>query len=447
MKILKNPWIILLAIVGGILVGLLVDEQVVAIIAPMGDLYIQLLQMSIVPIVVTAIISSIAQLVRSPVERKRVVWSLTQMFFLSMVFFSGLSLLVGLLVKPGVLTERQQHLVGQVIEASPYETDYGIALNTNKQPDNVAAPARKNNLVKFFTEFVPSNVFSALASGEILQLVFFCFLFGIATAFIETVQSNYIVSFMTSMFLAFQKIIEWVMYPLPFGLFAIVANQVATTGITPLLALVKFILSFYFIGVMVLIINTLLISRKAQLGVFNTFRKMLNPIIISLSTRSSVATIPASLQVLSEDFGFDRIVTKLVLPLGITIARYGNVIFFSLAGIYVAQVYDMGITIVQLLIICFSAILAGIATSGATGFATLGMLSIVLEFLGLPAEAIIIVFFAVDPIIDPMRTLLIVHCNIMLTSMVLPHNRFQRSPQQSGEGVATKGMKVQGERV
>lgn len=429
MKILRNPWLIFLALSGGILLGIFANDTILNIISPVGDVYIRLLEMSVVPIVIFAIVSSIAQMAGSPALGRKVVFQLLKWLVITIGVMSLFAMLMGRVLQPGNLNAEQQTQLGTVIQSSPFRTDLGIRLNLDAA-SALEEEQQGSVLNRFFLYLVPSNIFSSLANGDILQIVFFGILFGVAIAFIDQRQSKYLISLSTSLFVSFQKIIEWAMYLLPIGLLGLVAKQVSSAGVAPLLASTKLIFSFYGIGLSLLLCNTLIVMLKSKASFRKVFSSLLNPSIVAFSTRSSVAAIPSGLEALSENLRFDRTLVKLLYPLCITIARFGNVVFFTLAAVFSAQIYNIPIGPLQMLLVVVASIVAGVATAGSTGFATLGMLTLVLDVLGLPGEAILLVFYAIDPIIDPMRTLLIVHANLMLTALIVPLNTHKRADVQ-----------------
>jgi len=139
---------------------------------------------------------------------------------------------------------------------------------------------------------------------------------------------------------------------------------------------------------------------------------------VALGTRSSLASLPSTIHSLVDKLGFDHTEVNLYTPLGVTICRYGNVIYFALAAFFIAQLYETSLGMAEILTVLVASILAGMATAGATGVLTLSMMTIVLEPLGLPWSAAIVLFIAIDPIVDPLRTLLIVHTNMAATSVI-----------------------------
>ena len=142
--------------------------------------------------------------------------------------------------------------------------------------------------------------------------------------------------------------------------------------------------------------------------------------MISFATRSSFAALPASISAMQDDLCFKRESVSLMLPLGITIGRYGNIVYFALASLFVIQLYNQPLSAATLTIVAIGSVFAGMATAGSSGILTLAMIGIVLGPLGLPVEAVLIVMMAVDAVIDPMRTFLIVYVNIAATALIVP---------------------------
>jgi proton glutamate symport protein len=146
---------------------------------------------------------------------------------------------------------------------------------------------------------------------------------------------------------------------------------------------------------------------------------MEKPILIALTTQTSIACIPSGLVAMAKGFSLDKQVSGLLIPLGFTAFRFGNVLYFAIAGIFIAQLYHIALSLDSLVIMLVGSIFAGIATAGTSGILTLTMLSIVVEPLGLPLDAVLVLFIVVDPILDPFRTLCTVHTNLVNTFIVV----------------------------
>jgi hypothetical protein len=131
-----------------------------------------------------------------------------------------------------------------------------------------------------------------------------------------------------------------------------------------------------------------------------------------------MATLPSAITCLDDKMSFDKTTVNLTLPLGMTLGRFGNVFYFAVAVFFVVQIYGMELAAAQYATIFLGVIFAGTATAGASGIVTLSVIGIVLSPLNLPIEAVLVIFMAIDPIIDPFRTLLLVYGNIGATTLI-----------------------------
>jgi hypothetical protein len=252
-----------------------------------------------------------------------------------------------------------------------------------------------------------------------MAVVFFSIVFGIAIGFVNDQSADMLVKLLSSIFEIFQKLVSASLYLLPFGLICLMAGQIAQAGVMVFMAMSKFII-LYCAGTAVLfIIATVIIWLRS--GIANPFKALVllfEPIMLAFATRNSMATLPSAINCLDDKMGFDKTSVNLTLPLGMTLGRFGNVFYFAVAVFFVIQIYGMEIAAAQYVTIFFGAVFAGTATAGASGIVTLSVISIVLSPLSLPVEAVLVIFMAIDPIIDPFRTFLLVYGNISATSLI-----------------------------
>ena len=430
-SILKNPITILAAIAIAILLGVLGSKGNIAVPAndrtiydwigtilvvctPLGDMYLNMLRMTIYPILIAAIVSSIAGLVKTP-EIGKYLSRMLLFFGLMLLLTAALGTLAGIIGKPGAgLSAEAKETLGKSIEKSEYKVDIEISLAEHE----IQVP--KTTIIDFIVNIIPRNIFKSLVDELALQLVIFSILFGIASGVIGGERSEFIVTVFEGLFKAFQAIISWLMYLLPFGLIFLIAGQIASSQkfFEVLAAMIRFIVIFYIIGFALLVINTIIIWKRSKEKLGLVLKELLDPIIIALATRSSFATLPSAMKALNQKLGFFENTTKLYIPLGITLGRFGNILYFALAAMFVSQLYATPVTMGSIFIVLIGSIFAGTATAGATGLTTLSLMSIVLAPMGLPIDAVLILFMTIDTIIDPLRTLLIVHSNMAVNALV-----------------------------
>ena len=414
-KILKNPITILVAVVLGILFGFY-EKEIALSWGIVGDMYLNLFQMTVIPILVTSIVASLAQLMKDSNARSHIAKILI-VFVIMLAATSVFGTLAGTLARPGKdLGDATTAVLDKIIKSSADTSKDEMALYDPSKDKSSGG----SSLVDFFVNIIPSNIFTSFSNGSILQLVFFSIIFGIAIGFLKEDMSASLIHGVLSLKDSFQKLINWTMYGLPIGLVFLMGKQIAQVGVEILLAMVKFIVIFYVAGLITMIVCSIIIWLKS--GIKNpaaVMQKVMDPIVICFATRNSFAAMPSSISAL-KGLGFGENMVDLVYPLGLTVLRFGNIMYFALASCFVAQVYDASLPFSSLMLIVIGSLLAGTATAGASGLLTLPMISLILDPIGLPVESILVVFMAIDSLIDPMRTLLIVYMNIATTALVAP---------------------------
>lgn len=403
--ILKSPVTILVSVAAGILLGIFYPA-IAKFLAPFGQMYLYFLQMCVIPILITAIASSIGSIIQTEEARSSIL-KLVMIFIIGLFVTAGIGVFSGALGRPGVMNSENFSRLGSILKGSQHATDLEVSLSGAVEAE--ASSTQSGSIVQFLLEIVPANIFESLSTGRALELVFFSIIFGIAIG----VQDNKrLILASKDLFNAFQKIINWALYGLPFGLVFLLSAQIADVGLSIVFSMGKFILIFYIAGMALFLVTSIIIVLNTKMPTGVTLKAMLDPVIISLATRSSFAALPSAIDSLEKKLGYDAVKTNLILPLGITVCRYGNTLYFGIAAFFVAQLYSMNITLTHVVIIFVGSVFAGMATAGSSGILTLAMMSIILDPLGLPLEAVLILFIAIDPIVDPMRTVLIVHTNM-----------------------------------
>ena len=411
-RVLLSPWTSLCTMGAGVLLGLY-EKNFALLLKPYGQSYLALLSMCVYPILVTAIATSIASLVKSGHSGRRI--ELMALVLIS--FIAGASLfgtLAGVLGHPGSsISDEARNRMAGIVEKSGSSALVEM---------NFYSPNTDFNdgygVARFLREAISPNIFESLAMNHSLQVLFFSMLLGVALGSLKPSLANPGIATLESFYHAFIRIIKWAMYPLSFGLFCLVSSEVANVGMNIVVSMAGFLVVFHIAGAIFLVICALIIWRQSGLGFWKSLSKMKDPIIISVGARNSLAALPAAIESMIVGLGYKENGPRLLLPLAITIGRFGNVMYFSLAGVFVAQLYEVHLGFHELILVIVCGALAGMATSGASGAVTLTMMMMVLEPLRLPWEAVLALFIAVDSIADPIRTLLIVYPSCAFTALL-----------------------------
>jgi proton glutamate symport protein len=415
--LLKHPLTIVSAVAIGVVIGLC-NGAVSALIAFPGQLYLYYLQMTVIPIIITAIASSMGKLMRNK-GSSGLIRRLIAVLLVCMVAVAITGIALGIIGRPGAgLDEDTRNLLSKMISSSNADGVSGALEVSLSGGPGEAVDAAKPSLGAFFRELIPSNIFRALTSGSTMAIVFFSIIFGVAIGFLKEESASMLLGFLTAIFEAFQKLISWSLYLLPFGLICLMAGQIARVGPQIFMAMSKFIILYGVGTILIFLIVTVVIWIRS--GIANPLKVLsmvFQPVLLAFATQNSMATLPSAITCLKK-LKFESTTVNLTLPLGMTLGRFGNIFYFGLAVFFVVQIYGMPLGFIHYAIILLGVIFAGTATAGASGIVTLSVISIVLNPLSLPVEAILVIFMAIDPIIDPFRTLLIVYVNMAATTLI-----------------------------
>ncbi len=265
--------------------------------------------------------------------------------------------------------------------------------------------------------FIPTNVFSSLSHGSMMQIIVFAILFGVASLYLKESEQESMNQFFTAVSNVMLKMAEWVILMTPIGVFSLISYIIAEQGIDVILELWSYILLV--VGV---ILFHGIITLPAVLGFFGRVNpyQYLSDVreapIMAFSTASSAATLPVSMRVVEEMGEVDPKTASFVLPLGATVSMDGTAAYLSIAVLYIANLagVHLGFGDQVLLGVTVVALSVGVA---ALPSASLVMMVVILNQLGLPVEYIALIV-AVDRVLDMCRTSLNVTSDLVVTKIV-----------------------------
>jgi len=378
-------WQILAALVAGGLCGWAVGAPMLKI-AFLGDLFLRGLKMVIVPLVSASIICGV-----TGVGDPRQLGRLGARTFAYYVATSLLAIVTGLvlvnLIEPGV----------------------GIDLGLRQQPDQLQASLAAYGespwqaIVRLFLDMVPSNPIAAMAEGNILQIIFFCLLFGLFITRLPEGPRVTLTGFFDALFQAIMGVTHFVLAFAPIGIFALVAKMVATTGTSAFAGLGLYAVTVA-VGLAVHAGITLPLGLflLARVSAARHVQAMSPALMTAFSTSSSSATLPLTLDCLETRSGVSNRTASFVAPLGATVNMDGTALYECVAAMFIAQAYGVDLSFGQQFLVVMTALLASIGAAGIP-MAGLVMISVVLTAVGLPLEGVGLIL-AVDRILDMCRT-------------------------------------------
>ena len=274
------------------------------------------------------------------------------------------------------------------------------------------APPLKDVIINLF----PSNPFQAMAQGNMLQIIVFAVLFGIALT-MSGDRGKRVLSVFQDLNEVVMKLVLILIEMAPYGVFCLVSRTFATQGFDAIWPLAKYF--FLVVGVLVLhaaVTYPILLKLLTGLSPVMFMRKLRGAQIFAFSTASSNATIPVTLETVEERLGVNNSVASFTVPLGATINMDGTAIMQGAATIFIAQAYGIDLNLGNLMTVILTATLASVGTAGVPS-AGLIMLSIVLIQLGLPVDAIAIIW-GIDRLLDMLRTSVNITGDAMVTTVV-----------------------------
>lgn len=262
---------------------------------------------------------------------------------------------------------------------------------------------------KTLIKIIPTNIFEAMAQGQMLAIIFFAILFGYFITKANEKPRLFLMDFFNSALEVIMKITLFIIKFTPLGIFSITAKVIAQqVQMGNEISEVISRLGLYFITVLAGLLFhgfiTLPLSVKllGKSNPFKHFKNMATPLLTAFTTSSSNATLPLTMEAVEDKDGVSNKIASFTLPLGATVNMNGTALYECVAVIFIAQAYGVELTFAQQLIVIFTALLAAIGAAGIP-MAGLVMMTVVLKAVGLPLEGIGLIL-AVDRILDMFRT-------------------------------------------
>jgi proton glutamate symport protein len=393
---LKLHWQILIAIILAAVAGELTG--VTASIGPVtfysifdfiGTLFINALKMLIVPLIASSIIVGVAGIGASGHLGK--LGGKTLLFYaLTTLFAILVGLLLVNLVRPGIIDGQP---VGELLAL---DADAGDLLSR-------IGDKGVGDVVQIFLRMVPTNIVRAAAEGSMLGIIFFCLLFGYFMTKLEENLAEPLFRFTSGIFQVMMLMTEWVMKFAPIGVFGLVARVVAKTGFDaaqPLLIFALVVIAALLIHVLVTL--PLLLRWVGRVSPLATIRAVSPAMLMAFSTASSSATLPVTMDCVEKNAGVSNRISSFVLPLGATVNMNGTALYECMAAMFLAQAYGLELGFMVQFSIVVIALITSIGVAGIPS-ASLVAIAIILASVGLPVEAIA-VLFVFDRVLDMART-------------------------------------------
>ncbi|MDV7341221.1 dicarboxylate/amino acid:cation symporter [Terasakiella sp. A23] len=379
---------ILIGLILGVAVGVAFGEQATAL-KPIGSIFINTIKMLIVPLIFVSLVCGVTSM-KDPARMGRIGIKTFVIFLCTTAFAILIGLGMGTLFEPGV---------GVSIEGA-----------------GTVAAKEAPSLMNIIVNLVPKNPVSALATGNVLQIIVFAILLGIAINMAGD-KAKPVEAIFNSLSDIMIKLTHIVMEFAPIGVFALMAWVAGKYGLDVLLPMGQVIVAVY----VACIVHAVLVMGGAVrfiagLSPVKFFKGIFDAQAVAFTSTSSSATLPVTIQCARENLGASKNVSSFVLPLGATINMDGTAIYQGVAVLFIAQAFGVDLGMAEYATIIVTATLASIGTAGVPG-AGLIMLSLVLTSVGLPLEGVALIA-GIDRILDMARTCLNVTGDSMVNLIV-----------------------------
>lgn len=369
-------WQMMIGLALGVVVGSFIDSQFAQdYLQPLGNLFIRLIRMVVVPLVIATIIAGAAG-ISDTAKLGRVAVKVLIVYAITTALAVTFGLVFANFIQPGL----------------------GLSLSTEGlSVKAVTAPKLSDTLLNI----VPINPFEAFSKGNMLQVIFFAVLFGFGLSALGQ-RGKPVLDFFNMVGDVMIRVTRMVMYYAPIGVFGLMSYTVAQHGLAVLLPLFKLVLtSFLATACLVFIILVPMVMTLGKTSAGRFFKAIFEPWLVAFTTCSSAAALPANI-VAARRLGSSKAVTYFSIPLGNTINMNGTAVYMGVCAVFAAEVYGLPLSITDQLTVVLMGVLAAVGTAGVPG-AGLIMTTIVFTQVGIPLEAVALIA-GIDRFLDMIRT-------------------------------------------
>ncbi|MFC8686834.1 cation:dicarboxylate symporter family transporter [Brevibacillus porteri] len=389
---------IVVGLILGILVGAIFygNPAVATYLQPIGDIFLRLIKMIVVPIVVATLIVGVAGV--GDMKKLGKIGGKTILYF---EIVTTIAIIVGLLAanifQPGVGVDRT------VLT----KTDIHKYVDT-------AETTQSHGMVETFVNIVPTNVFDSLARGDMLAIIFFSVLFGLGVAAAGE-KGRPVLNFFNGVADAMFWVVNTIMRFAPFGVFALIGVTVSKFGLSSLIPLGKLVILVHFAMLFFILVVLGIIARISGVKITSILRVLKDELLLAYSTSSSETVLPKIMQKM-EKMGCPKAITSFVIPTGYSFNLDGSTLYQALAALFIAQMYGIHMPISTQITLMLVLMVTSKGIAGVPGVSFVVLLA-TLGSVGLPVEGLAFIA-GVDRLMDMARTVVNVVGNALAAIVI-----------------------------
>lgn len=415
MRKIGLAWQILIGLILGIIVGVVFygNPNVATYLQPIGDIFLRLIKMIVIPIVVSSLVVGVANV--GDVKKLGKLGGKTILYF---EIITTIAIVVGLLA------------------ANVFQPGAGVNMKSLEKTDiqsyiDTTNEVQHHSMVETFVNIVPKNVFESLATGNMLPIIFFSVMFGLGVAAIGE-KGKPVLRFFQGTAEAMFYVTNQVMKFAPFGVFALIGVTVSKFGVASLLPLSKLVVLVYAVMAFFVLVVLGGTAKLVGVNIFHIIKILKDELVLAYSTSSSETVLPKIMEKM-ERFGCPKAVTSFVVPTGYSFNLDGSTLYQALAAVFIAQLYGIDMPLSQQISLVLVLMVTSKGIAGVPGVSFVVLLA-TLGTVGIPVEGLAFIA-GIDRILDMARTVVNVIGN-SLAAVVMSKWEGQYNEEQGKQYIA-----------
>jgi proton glutamate symport protein len=417
-----------LTVLGAVVIALALGTsgwRFVETLRPIGDVYVALLQMCVLPFLLATIPLAVRSAM-SGATNAEIIRSLAVWIGCAIIVVAALGVLVPAVIFHFAPFEHDTiEAMGAIVGGSAGQVDLDFSL------DHGGAAASGTAAPSAFLAFVPSNIFAALSADDTIRVLVFAAIFGVAMVICERRSGRSLFGALQSMHDACLLIFHWLNLFVPIGIIALIAPQIAPLGPRVYAVLAHFSYIFFGLSVVILLLSIVVLAIALRLGLPVTFARFSRPLMVAAATRNTLACIPIAVETMTRELRASRETCELYIPVGFATLRFGTMLHYAVATLFIGALLGRSFGVGDMLMIAALSVVGSFGTLGISGAAALAPLASVLRPFGLPYELAFPLLVIIDPLVHMVRIMLNVTVNCVIAALAAggPSAKFAPSAQ------------------
>ena len=398
-KLTSRPATAIASVALGIIIGLTLPAYS-RVLQPVGELYLALLQVCVLPFLLVTIPLAIHSALSKKAGAGSFVW-IAIWTVGSLVLLSAISVSSSLLMfRLQPLSAESSAQIGALVGKVQNSVDIEFALHiANEAPRQVIVQS-------IFGAIVPTNIFSALSANDALKVIVFSIIFGAGLSVSSSQGTFSVLEVLKHVQSACIIVFDWVNVMMPVGVVSLIAPQISQLGPGSYAVLAPFALSLVLAAAAIMVVAVLMMAASLRTGPMNVVASLLQPLALGAATRNAFICAPATLNVMTGRLQASKDTCNLFIPMGFALLRSGNIMHFIIATLYLGYLLDRPFPVLELFTLAALAFVASFATIGISGVAGLAPVAAVMQPFGLSYELALPLLIIIDPIVSIVRAML-----------------------------------------